>query len=124
MTNILNEYMRIKQHANDNQRNLIEISFTKMDHHDTEIPDFPSLETVGSYLFDILKINPADALEIDYFSNREKKQILLRNGLDIDKFRINMPDTFKGYIVKSEKLIQNKNKSCSKISLSTTPTLN
>ena len=42
------EYMRIKQHANDNQRNLIEISFTKMDHHDTEIPEFPSLEIVGS----------------------------------------------------------------------------
>ena len=100
--------MRIKQHANDNQRNLIEISFSKMDHHDKEVPEFPSLETVGSYIFDILKINPADALEINYFSNREKKQILLRDGLDIDKFRINMPDTYKGFIVKVEKLIQNK----------------
>ena len=74
MTNILSEYMRIKQHANDNQRNLIEISFTKMDHQDIEVPEFPSLETVGSYIFDILKINPADALEIDYFSNREKNK--------------------------------------------------
>ena len=90
MTNILQEYMKIKQHANDNQRNLIEISFIKLDHHNTEIPDYPSLETVGSYIFDVLKINPADAKEIDYFSNREKKQILLRDGLDIDKYRINI----------------------------------
>ena len=72
MTHILNEYMRIKQHANDHQRNLIKISFSKMDHKDTEVPDFPSLETVGSYIFDVLKINPADAQEIDYFSHREK----------------------------------------------------
>merc|ERR1712208_196071 len=100
--------MRIKQQANDHQRNLIEISFTKMNHKDTEIPDFPSLETVGSYIFDVLKINPADALEIDYFSHREKKQILLRDGLDIDKFRINMPVTFKGHIIKIEKLTQTK----------------
>ena len=61
MTHILNEYMRIKQHANDHQRNWIKISFSKMDQKDTEVPDFPSLETVGSYIFDVLKINPADA---------------------------------------------------------------
>ena len=60
MTQILNDYMRIKQQANDHQRNLIEISFTKMDHKDTEVPNFPSLETVGSYIFDVLKINPAE----------------------------------------------------------------
>ena len=60
MTNILQEYMKIKQHANDNQRNLIEISFLKLDHHNTEIPDYPSLETVGSYIFDVLKVNPAE----------------------------------------------------------------
>ena len=71
MTQILNEYMKIKQHANDHQRNLIQISFSKIDHHDTEVPDFPSLETVGSYIFDVLRINPADAKEIDYFSHRE-----------------------------------------------------
>ena len=79
-----------------------------MNHKDTEIPEFSSLETVGSYIFDVLKINPGDALEIDYFSHREKKQILLRDGLDIDKYRINMPDTFKGYIVRIEKLSQTK----------------
>ena len=79
-----------------------------MDHKDTKVPDFPSLETEGFYIFDVLKINPADAQEIDYFSHREKKQILLRDGLDIDKFRINMPDTYKGYIVKIEKLSQTK----------------
>ena len=110
MTHILNEYMKIKQHANDHQRNLIEISFSKLDHHETEVPDYPSLETVGSYIFDVLRINPADAKEIDYFSNREKKQILLRDGLEIDKFRINMPDTFRGYIIKIEKLTQTKTK--------------
>ena len=108
MTQILNEYMKIKQHANDHQRNLIEISFSKIDHHDTEVPDFPSLETECSYILDVLKINPADGQEIDHFSHREKKQILLRDGLDIDKFRINLPDTFKGYIVKIEKLTQTK----------------
>ena len=55
-----------------------------------------------------------NAKEIDYFSNREKKQILLRDGIDTDKFRINMPDTFRGYIVKIEKLTQTKTKVLSK----------
>ena len=74
MTQILNEYMRIKRYANDHQRNLIEISFIRINNKDTETPEFPSLETVGSYIFDMLKINPTDALEIDYFSNRERSK--------------------------------------------------
>ena len=85
MTKILNDYMKIKQQANNQQKNLIEISFTRMNDKDTTIPEFPSLEVVGSYIFDVLKINHGDALEIDYFTHREKKQILLRDDLDIDK---------------------------------------
>ena len=56
----------------------------------------------------MLKVKPTDALEIDHFSSRENKRILLKDGLDIDKYRINMPDTFKGYIVRVEKLSQTK----------------
>ena len=33
---------------------------------------------------------------------------MLRDGLDIDKYRSNMPDTFQGYIVRMEKLSQTK----------------
>ena len=48
MTQIRNEYIRIKQSANNFQGNLIEISFTRQHAKDTETPEFPSLETVGT----------------------------------------------------------------------------
>ena len=76
MTHALNEYMRMKQNASNNfQGNLIEISFTKLNAKDTETPEYPSLETVGTYIFEVLKIKPTDALELDHFSSREKKRI-------------------------------------------------
>ena len=108
MTSMLNEYMRIKNNATSFNGNLIELTFSRQHYNDTATPEFPSLETVGTYLFEILKVHPNDALELDHFSSRDKKRILLRDGVDIDKHRIYMPDTYKGYIINIEKISQTK----------------
>ena len=74
MTSMLKKYMRIKNNANSFQGNLIEITFTRQYANDMETPEFPSLETVGTYMFEVLRINPNDALELDHISSREKKE--------------------------------------------------
>ena len=74
MTQILQEYIRIREQENDYNKNLIEISFIRLDYKNTTIPEFPTLETVGSYVFDCLKIHPSDALEIDYLVIERKSK--------------------------------------------------
>merc|ERR1711867_97031 len=108
MTPILNQYLQMKSHADSYNGNMIELTFTKQFSSDTATPEFPSLEVVATYLFEILKVNQHDTIEIDHFSSRNKKRILLRDGVDIDKHRIYMPDTYKGYIINVDKTAQSK----------------
>ena len=108
MTPMLNQYMKMKNNATSYNGNLIELTFARQHYSDSATPEFPSLEVVATYLFEILKVNQHDALELDHFSSRNKKRILLRDGVDIDKHRIYMPDTYKGYIINVEKISQTK----------------
>ena len=108
MTPMLNEYMKMKNNTNSYNGNLIELTFSRQHYNDTATPEFPSLEVVGTYLFEILKVNQHDALELDHFSSRNKKRVLLKDGVNIDKHRIYMPDTYKGYIINVEKISQTK----------------
>ena len=110
MSTILQDYIKIKETANDHMKNLIEISFRRMNNIDNVIPEYADVETVGAYLFDVLKIKVDDVLEFDHNSNKEKKQILLRDGLDLNKYLNNFPDTFKGYQISIEKLTHTKTK--------------
>ena len=108
MTPILNSYLQMRNHANRHNDNMIELTFSRQDSGDTTTPEFPSLEVVATYLFEILKINQTDAIEIDHFSSRSKKRILLRDGVNIDQHKLYMPDTYKGYIVNVERTAQAK----------------
>merc|ERR1712240_797789 len=98
----------MRSRAERRSDNMIELTFQKQDSGDTTTPEFPSLEVVANYLFEVLEINPNDALEIDHFSNRSKKRILLKDGINIEQHRLYMPDTFKGYIVNVERTAQAK----------------
>merc|ERR1712240_822559 len=98
----------MRSRAERRSDNMIELTFQKQDSGDTTTPEFPSLEVVANYLFEVLEINPTDAIEIDYFSNGSKKRILLKDGINIDQHRLYMPDTFKGYIVNVERTAQAK----------------
>ena len=68
------------------------------------------IETVGAYVFDELHIKPEDVLELDFNGNRDTKQLLLRNGLDVDKYIHNFPDTFKGFQVTVSKLTHTRSR--------------
>merc|ERR1712240_579578 len=98
----------MRSRAERRSDNMIELTFQKQDSGDTTTPEFPSLEVVANYLFEVLEINPTDAIEIDYFSNRSKKRILLKDGINIDQHRLYMPDTYKGYIVNVDRTAQAK----------------
>ena len=93
MTPILNQYLQMRSHADRYNGNMIELTFSRQFSRDTTTPEFPSLEVVATYLFEILKINQSDAIEIDYFSSRSKKRVLLRDGVNIDQHKLYMPDT-------------------------------
>ena len=108
MTPILNQYLQMRSHADRYNGNMIELTFSRQFSRDTTTPEFPSLEVVATYLFEILKINQTDAIEIDHFSSRSKKRILLRDGVNIDQHKLYMPDTYKGYIVNVERTAQAK----------------
>ena len=87
---------------------MIEISFTRLENINHVVPEYAEIDTVGSYIFDELGINTQDVLELDQNSDRTKKQILLRDGLDLDKYLNKFPDTFNGYHVYIEKLYQTR----------------
>ena len=115
LTPILSTYLQMKSRAERRSDNMLELTFQKQDSGDTSTPEFPSLDVVANYLFEVLEIDPSDALEIDHFSNRSKKRILLRDGINIDQHRLYMPDTFKGYVINVEKPTQGKIKIIFKI---------
>ena len=67
MTPILNTYLQMRSQADRHNGNMIELTFSRQISGDTTTPEFPSLEVVANYLFEVLEINPTDALEIDHF---------------------------------------------------------
>ena len=103
MTPMLDTYLQMKSRAEKRSDNMLELTFQKQESEDTSTPEYPSLDVVANYLFEVLKIEPNDAIEIDHFSNRSKKRILLREGINIEQHRLYMPDTFKGYVINVEK---------------------
>ena len=58
------------------------------------------LEVVSEYLFEQLKINPADILEVDFNTGKmDVKQKLFKPTVDTDKYVSNFPDTFGDFSV-------------------------
>merc|ERR1712098_867406 len=68
------------------------------------------IETVEEYVFDKLGIKPEDVLKLDFNESRDRKQILLKAGVDSEKYVAQLPDTFKGYEVTVTKITLHKTK--------------
>ena len=54
-----------------------------MDNINNVIPKYADIETVGSYLFDTLKIKVEDVLELDHNSNQEKNRYYSETALTL-----------------------------------------
>ena len=88
----------------------MQIIFTQVDQRDYTVQPI-EIDSVAEYLFEKLKIKPADVLEADFHSHREKKEIVLRDKVDI--YAIlgeGFPDNYIDYQVEVIKLPQSKKK--------------
>ena len=107
----MKDYINARDNAK-NKRNKIELHFKKINEDNIEIPNTRSqivdIKTVGEYIFDKLRINPYDVLELDFNAGKDRKQVSLKPGVDSEKYAGQFPDTFKGYQVTVTKLPLNK----------------
>ena len=95
------------------ERTMIELKFTrkKNDDDNSRTNRNVDADVVGEYIFSELKVKPEEIQEIDLNTGRyDTKQILFRNGVNIDSYLNNFPDTYLDYYVTVSRMTQNERK--------------
>ena len=95
------------------ERNMIEIKFVKQRKEGDLSRGSRNIEldVISEYIFVELGVKPDEILEVDLNTGRfDTKQILLKPGVDSDKFANDFPDTFGEYTVTVNKMSQTETK--------------
>ena len=92
---------------------MIEIKFSKRrnDEESGRINRNVDMEVVAEYIFREMKVKPEEIQKIDLNTGRaDTKQIVFKNGVDVESYLNNFPDTYLDYYVTVTKMSQNDKK--------------